>query len=170
VPWNLSGGLLRYYSNCPVQIDQQQSLITLLLSTTTSADTNGDSSALWPEVIEDECGDEESEKDSSDTIADVIEIDIGRVTLKDAVESECDLQASITDPLASGRDPTRDRSDTGNKDDERCNRFHVRHEEHDGEARKLRRSRNRRFVTFLYRHGLSAPSASDSLELEFVNF
>jgi hypothetical protein len=79
VPWNLSGGLLRYYLNCPVQIDQQQSLITLLLSTTTSADTNSDSSALWPEVIEDECGDEESEKDSSDSIADVIEIGIGRV-------------------------------------------------------------------------------------------
>ena len=51
VPWNLSGGLLRYYSNCPVQIDQQQSLITLLVSTTTSADTNGDSSALGPDVI-----------------------------------------------------------------------------------------------------------------------
>jgi hypothetical protein len=129
--------LLRYYSNCPVQIDQQQSLITLLLSTTTSADTNGDSSALWPDVIEDECGDEESEKDSNDTIADVIEIGIGRVTLKDAVEqSECDLQAGITDPVASGRDPARDGSETGNKDDERCDRFHVRHEEHDGEKRE----------------------------------
>jgi hypothetical protein len=50
-----------------------------LLSTTTSADTNGDSSALWPDVIEDESGDEESEKDSNDTIADVIEIGIGRI-------------------------------------------------------------------------------------------
>src|SRR4029077_6521614 len=37
VPWNLSGCLLRYYSSCAVQIDQQQSPITLLLSTTTSA-------------------------------------------------------------------------------------------------------------------------------------
>jgi hypothetical protein len=36
-----------------------------------------DSSLLGPDVIEDECGDEESEKDSNDTIADVIEIDIG---------------------------------------------------------------------------------------------
>jgi hypothetical protein len=52
-----------------------------------------DSRALWPDVIEDESGDEESEKDSNDTIAEVIEIGIERVTLKDAVEeSECDLQ------------------------------------------------------------------------------
>ncbi len=58
--------------------------------------------------MEDECGDEESEKDSNNAIADVIEIGIGRVTLKDAVEeSECDLQAGITDPVASGRDPAR---------------------------------------------------------------
>ena len=35
-----------------------------------------DSSALGPDVIEDECGGEESEKDSNDTIADVIEIGI----------------------------------------------------------------------------------------------
>jgi len=61
-----------------------------------------------PDVVEDECGDEESEKDSNNAIADVIEIGIGRVTLKDAVEeSECDLQAGITDPVASGRDPAR---------------------------------------------------------------
>jgi hypothetical protein len=39
------------------------------------------------DVIEDECGDEESEKDSNETIADVIEIGIGRATLKDAVEA-----------------------------------------------------------------------------------
>jgi hypothetical protein len=52
-----------------------------------------DSGSLWPDVIEDESADEESEKDSNDTIAEVIEIGIERVTLKDAVEeSECDLQ------------------------------------------------------------------------------
>jgi len=33
-----------------------------------------DSSALGPDVVEDECGDEESEKDSNGPIADVIEI------------------------------------------------------------------------------------------------
>jgi hypothetical protein len=35
---------------------------------------NRDSSALGPDVIEEECGDEGSKKDSNDTIADVIEI------------------------------------------------------------------------------------------------
>jgi hypothetical protein len=29
---------------------------------------------FWPDGVEDECGDEESEKDSNGTIADVIEI------------------------------------------------------------------------------------------------
>ena len=38
-----------------------------------------DSSALRPDVFEDKCGDEKSEKDSNDTIADVIEIGIGRI-------------------------------------------------------------------------------------------
>jgi hypothetical protein len=37
--------------------------------------------------VEDECGDEESKKDSNDTIADLIEIGTGRVTLKNAVEA-----------------------------------------------------------------------------------
>jgi hypothetical protein len=50
------------------------------------------SGALRPDILEDESGDEESKKDSNNTIADVIEIGIGRVSLKDAVEeSECDL-------------------------------------------------------------------------------
>jgi hypothetical protein len=41
-----------------------------------------DSRALGPDVMEDESGDEESEKDSDDTIADVIEIGIGRESLE----------------------------------------------------------------------------------------
>src|SRR5438034_10636114 len=87
--------------------------------------------------MEDEYGDEETEENSNDTIADVIEIGIGRVTLKDAVEeSECDLQPSITDPFASRRDPARDGRGTSDEDDERCDRFHVRHEEYDGEKRE----------------------------------
>ena len=50
-----------------------------------------DSGALGPNVIEDECGEEESEKDSNDTIADVIVTGIGRVTLKDFLYSFSDL-------------------------------------------------------------------------------
>jgi hypothetical protein len=50
------------------------------------------SGALGPDILEDESGDEESKKDSNDTIADIIEVCVGRVTLKDAVEeSEGDL-------------------------------------------------------------------------------
>jgi len=50
--------------------------------------------------LEDEPGDEESTQDSNDTIAGVIEIDIGRGALEDAVEkSEPNLQPGIADPF-----------------------------------------------------------------------
>jgi hypothetical protein len=89
---------------------------------------------LRPNVFEDKSGDDQTKKDSNHAIADIIEIRVGRVSLKDAVEeSECHLEPGITDPLASRRDPTRDGSRTSNQDDERGDRFHVRHEEHDGE-------------------------------------
>src|SRR6266446_4255678 len=42
--------------------------------------------ALWPDVSEDESGDDESKKNSNDAIANVIEIGVGCVTLEDAVE------------------------------------------------------------------------------------
>ena len=59
------------------------------------------SGALGQDILEDEPGDEESTQDSNDTIADVIEIDIGRGALEDAVEkSERNLQPGITDPFA----------------------------------------------------------------------
>ena len=48
--------------------------------------------ALRPDVSEDESGDDQTEKNSNDAIADVIEICVGRISLEDAVEkSECDL-------------------------------------------------------------------------------
>jgi hypothetical protein len=51
-----------------------------------------DSSALRPDVFENESGDDQTKKDSDDAIADVVEIGIGRVSLKDAIEeSEGDL-------------------------------------------------------------------------------
>ncbi len=61
--------------------------------------------------MEDECGDNQTKKDSNNTVADVIEICIRRVTLKDAVEeSECDLQAGITDPSLPVANPASDGS------------------------------------------------------------
>ena len=42
--------------------------------------------ALRPDVSEDESGDDETEKNSNDAIADVVEIGVGRVTLENAVE------------------------------------------------------------------------------------
>src|SRR5947208_2489017 len=93
--------------------------------------------ALRPDVLEDEPGDDETKKNSNDAIADVVEISVGRVTLKDAVEeSECELQPSITDSLASGRDPARDGRGTSDEHNERRNRFHVWHKESDGEKRE----------------------------------
>src|SRR5438105_15741373 len=106
-------------------------------STTSLCGVRFDSNALGPDVFEDDSGDDETEEDSDDAIADVIEIGIGRVTLKDAVEeSECDLQTGITDPFASRRDPARDGSGTSDEDDERRNRFHMRHEKDDGKKRE----------------------------------
>ena len=47
---------------------------------------------LGPNVSEDDSGDDETEKNSNDAIADVIEICVGCITLEDAVEeSERDL-------------------------------------------------------------------------------
>src|SRR6266404_1226065 len=90
-----------------------------------------------PDVLEDESRDDKTEENSNHAVADVIEIGIGRIALKDAVEeSECDLQPGVADPFASSRDPARDASGTSNKDDERCDRFHVRHEKDDGEKRE----------------------------------
>src|SRR6266481_3239942 len=92
---------------------------------------------LGPDVSEHESGDDKTEKNSDDAIADVIEIGIRRVTLKDAIEeSECDLQPSITDPFASRPDPARDGRGTSDENDKRCDRFHVRHEKDDGKKRK----------------------------------
>ena len=90
-----------------------------------------------PDVLKDKSGDDETKENSNDAIADVVEISVGRVSLKDAVEeSECELQPSITDPLASSRDPARDGSGTSDEDDERCDRFHVRHEKYNGKKRE----------------------------------
>src|SRR6266481_6308384 len=48
-------------------------------------------SPFRPDVLEDESGNDKTEENSNDTIADVIEIGIGRVSLETAVEeSECD--------------------------------------------------------------------------------
>jgi len=59
------------------------------------------SGALGPDVLEDESGDEDSTQDCNDTIADVVEIGVGRVALENAVEkSERSLQPDMTDPFA----------------------------------------------------------------------
>ena len=47
---------------------------------------------LGPDVSEYDAGDDETEENSNDAIADVIEVCVGRITLEDAVEeSERDL-------------------------------------------------------------------------------
>src|SRR3954468_18278523 len=87
--------------------------------------------------MEDEPGNDQTEKNSNDAVADVIEIGVGRVSLKDAVEEcECELQPGITDSFAAGRDPTGDGSGTSYEHHERRDCFHVRHEKDDGEKRE----------------------------------
>jgi hypothetical protein len=66
-------------------------------------------SVLRPDVSEDESRDDETEKNSNDAIANVIEISIGRISLEDAVEkSKCYLEARIRNHFAPGGDPTGD--------------------------------------------------------------
>jgi hypothetical protein len=57
-----------------------------VFSETSLCGSRPDSSALGPDVFEDESRDDETEENSNHTIADVIEIGIGRVSLKHAVE------------------------------------------------------------------------------------
>src|ERR1700720_1970414 len=88
------------------------------------------SSVLGPDITENQSSNDQTKKNSDDAIANVIEIGIGRISLENAVEkSEGDLKPGITDPFASRRDPPREGSGTGNNDNERCDRFHVRHQE-----------------------------------------
>src|SRR3954471_2355766 len=87
--------------------------------------------------MEDEPGNDQTKKNSNDAVANVIEIGVGRVSLKDAVEEcECELQPGITDSFTAGRDPTGDGSGTSYQHHERRDRFHVRHQEYDGEKRE----------------------------------
>src|SRR4051812_35498359 len=109
--------------------------------------------------MEDEPGNDQTKKNSNDAVANVIEIGVGRVSLKDAVEEcEGELQPGITDSFAAGRDPTGDGSGTSYEDHERRDRFHVRHEEHDGEKseRAADKTTDEPQSPFVER-GLSAP-------------
>src|SRR5258705_13487234 len=66
-------------------------------------------SALRPNVPEDESGDDETEKNSNDAIADVIEVCVGRITLENAVgKRERYLQTRVRDELCAGGDPAGD--------------------------------------------------------------
>ena len=77
-----------------------------VFSETSLCGSRFDSSALGPDILEDEPGDDKAEENSDDAATDVIQIGVGRVPLKNAVEeSECNLQPGITDPFASGGDP-----------------------------------------------------------------
>src|SRR4029453_1678006 len=58
-------------------------------STTSSCDSRLDSSALGPDVMENECGDGETNENPDDAVTDFIEIGIRRVSLKNADE-ECE--------------------------------------------------------------------------------
>src|SRR5438045_5839127 len=90
--------------------------------------------AHMSDVLNDKTSYDETKKKSNDAIADVVEIGVRRVALKDAVEeSECELQPGITYPLASRGNPAGDGSGASHQDDERRDRFHMRHQEYDGE-------------------------------------
>ena len=63
------GGAQFFLAIFPLEHDRRRRIARLL---TSLCGSQFDSSALGLYVIEDECGDEESKKDSNDTIADVI--------------------------------------------------------------------------------------------------
>jgi len=87
--------------------------------------------------MEDESGDDQTEENSDDAIADVVEIGVGRVSLKDAVkECEGDLQVRIADPFASGGHPASNARSKGDYYYKRRDRFYVRHQKHDRKKRE----------------------------------
>src|SRR5258706_10240128 len=87
--------------------------------------------------MEDECGHYQTKENAGDTIANIVEVGVRRVSLKEAViEGKGNLQTGVSDSFASRGDPSSERRDARNQDDKRGDRLHMRDEEDDRAKRE----------------------------------
>src|SRR5882757_6234807 len=87
--------------------------------------------------MEDECGHYQTKENADDTIANIVEVGVRRVSLKKPVkEGKGNLQTAVSDSFGSGGNPSGERRDAGDEDDQRSNRLHVRDEVDNGEERE----------------------------------
>ena len=87
--------------------------------------------------MEDECRNNQTKENADDTIANIVEVGVRRVSLKKPVkEGKGNLQTGVSDSFGSGGDPSSERRDARNQDDKRGDRLHVRDEEDDRAKRE----------------------------------
>src|SRR6266496_5343440 len=87
--------------------------------------------------MEDECRNNQTKENADDTIANIVEVGVRRVSLKKAVkEGKGNLQTGVSDSVVSGGNPSGERRDACDEDDQRGDRLHVRDEVDNGEERE----------------------------------
>src|SRR6266542_4588431 len=87
--------------------------------------------------MEDECRNNQTKENADDTIANIVEVGVRRVSLKEAViEGKGNLQTGVSDSVGSGGHPSGERRDACDEDDQRGDRLHVRDEVDKGEERE----------------------------------
>src|SRR5260370_41430029 len=87
--------------------------------------------------MEGECRNDQTKENADDTIANIVEVGIRRVSLKKPVkEGKGNLQTGGSDSFGSGGNPSGERRDAGDEDDQRGDRLHVRDEAGKGEERE----------------------------------
>src|SRR6266705_6807766 len=87
--------------------------------------------------MEDECGHYQTKENADDTIANIVEVGVRRVSLEEAVkEGKGNLQTGVSDSVGSGGNPSGERRNACDADDQRGDRLHVRDEVDNGEERE----------------------------------
>src|SRR6266478_9556755 len=87
--------------------------------------------------MEDECRNNQTKENADDTIANIVEVGVRRVSLKQPVkEGKGNLQTAVSDSFGSGGDPSGEHRDARDEDDQRGDRLHVRDEVDKGEERE----------------------------------
>src|SRR6266571_441466 len=87
--------------------------------------------------MEDECRNDQTKENADDTIANIVEVGVRRVSLKKPVkEGKGNLQTGVSDSFGSGGNPAGERRDACDENNQRGDRLHVRDEVDKGEERE----------------------------------
>src|SRR5258708_4676446 len=80
--------------------------------------------------MEDECRNNQTKENADDPVANIVEVGVRRVSLKEAViEGKGNLQTGVSDLFGSRGDPDSERRDERNQEEKRGERRHMREEE-----------------------------------------